>query len=255
MKISIITATYNSGKTVRDTIESVLAQNYTDWEHIIVDGCSKDNTVGIIREYEPQYKGRLKWISERDKGIYDAMNKGIAMATGDIIGLLNSDDFYFSPNSLSMVANGLADASVDAVYADTVVVDQNNTNKVVRHHICKDFKPSMMRYGFMPSHPTFYCRKAVYDKFGNFDLAFKSASDFDWLLRTIYVGKIKTKYQSGDFTKMRNGGTSQQGLSSYSTTLQETLKACKKNNVNSNIFFLYYKLAYKFIRKIFHKSY
>ena len=132
MKISIITATWNSGATLRDTMESVLSQDYTDFEHLIIDGGSTDNTLDIVRELEPRYGGKLKWISERDRGIYDAMNKGIMMATGDVIGILNSDDFYTSTDILSTVADGIQ--QYDAVYADIHYVDPADLTRPVRHY-------------------------------------------------------------------------------------------------------------------------
>ena len=138
MKISIITATYNSGATLRDTMESVLSQDYDDFEHIIIDGCSKDDTLDIVRELEPRYNGRLKWISEPDKGIYDAMNKGIMMATGDVVGLLNSDDFYTASDVLSTVDREIRE--FDAVYGDVHYVDPKDTARPVRFYSSAAFR-------------------------------------------------------------------------------------------------------------------
>lgn len=255
MKISIITATWNSEKTLEDTLRSVLSQSYPNYEHIIIDGGSKDGTIDLVKRYEPSYKGRLIWSSEPDNGIYDAMNKGLQKATGDIIGILNSDDFYFGPDSLMMVVKGLSDDRVDAVYADNVIVDCDNTDRVIRRHINSDFKPSQMKYGFMPSHPTFYCRKKIYDKLGGFDTIFKIGADFDWLLRAIYVNKINIKYQPGNFTIMRSGGVSQSGLQSHITIVKEHLYAYKKYGVKSNVIFEIYRLTYKYFCKIFKLSY
>ena len=156
MKISIITATYNSGATLRDTIESVLSQSCPDWQHVIVDGGSKDNTLDIIREYEPRYGGRLKWISERDKGLYDAMNKGIAMADGEVIGILNSDDFYSSKDVLGRVARELVNPEVDAVYGDIHFVDDDDLNTSVRYYSSKLFRRSMMKLGYQPAQQSIY---------------------------------------------------------------------------------------------------
>ena len=178
MVISIITATYNSAKTVRDTFQSVLSQDDTDYEYIVIDGGSKDGTVDIIREYEPLFGGRMKWISEPDKGIYDAMNKGICMATGDVVGLLNSDDFYTSCNILSRVASTFNDdGSLDAVYGDIHFVHGSNLKKCVRYYSSRPFHRRWMRFGFMPAHPSFYCKRNVYEKYGAFDLTYRVAAN------------------------------------------------------------------------------
>ena len=248
MKISIITATYNSGATLRDTMESVLAQDYYDFEHIIVDGSSKDNTLAIIRDLEPRYKGRLKWISEPDKGIYDAMNKGILMATGDVVGLLNSDDFYTSYDILSTVNREIQEH--DAVYGDVHYVDPDDTVKPVRYYSSADFRRWKMRLGFMPAHPSFYCRRIVYTKYGLFDQDFKVAADFEQLLRLIYVNKIFIKYINKDFVTMRTGGASTSGFESHRRILRDHLKAYKKNGVSSNIFFESLRYVYRIGEKI-----
>ena len=233
MKISIITATYNSGATVRDTIESVLRQSYRDYEHIIVDGLSKDNTLDVVREYESRYEGRLKVVSERDKGIYDAMNKGIALATGDVIGILNSDDFYTSDDVLETIAEGMKD--VDAVYADIHFVNPDHLDRSVRYYSSKSFERWKMRMGFMPAHPSFYCRRTIYSRYGLFDLDFKIAADFEQLLRLIYVNRIVTKYIPKDFVTMRTGGASTSGWQSHKKILRDHLLAYKKNDVSSNV--------------------
>lgn len=234
MKISIVTATWNSAATVRDTVESVLAQDYADWEHIIVDGESTDNTLSIIREYEPQYNGRLRIITGKDSGLYDAMNKGIHSASGDIIGLLNSDDFYSSSNVLSSIVSEIRD--VDAVYGDVHYVDPSNLNKSVRYYSSANFKRWKMRLGFMPAHPSFYCRKRIYTLYGKFDLNFKIAADFEQLLRLIYIERIKTRYVNKDFVTMRTGGASSSGFKSHKQIFKDHLKAYRKNGVKSNIF-------------------
>ena len=159
MKVSIITAAYNAEKTIEDTIKSILKQSYTDIEYIIVDGCSKDRTVDIIKKYEPEFKGRLKWISEKDKGIYDAMNKGIRMATGDIIGILNSDDFFTSDDIISTVNETFEKHNPDAIYGDIHFVNDSNLNKTVRYYSSKIFRRGLMRFGFIPAHPSFYIKR------------------------------------------------------------------------------------------------
>lgn len=234
MKISIVTATYNSGATLRDTMESVLAQDYDDFEHIIVDGGSKDNTLDIVRELEPRYKGRLRWISEPDHGIYDAMNKGVMMAEGDVVGLLNSDDFYTSCDVLSTVNREIRE--YDAVYGDVHYVDAVDVSKTVRYYSSASFRRWKMRLGFMPAHPSFYCRRTVYTRFGLFDLNYKIAADFEQLLRLIFVNRIFTKYIPKDFVTMRMGGASSSGLQSHRQIYKDHMRAYKANGVYSNFF-------------------
>ncbi len=243
MTISIITATYNSGKTLRDTIESVLAQTHDDVEYIVVDGASADNTLDIVREYEPRFNGRMKWISEPDEGIYHAMNKGIAMATGDVIGILNSDDFYSSNEILATVAREIAD--VDAVYGDIHYVHPSDTSKTVRVYSSRSFRNWMMRYGFMPAHPSFYCWRRVYVDFGMFDTSYRVASDFEHLLRVIFIHGIKTRYLPVDFVTMRIGGASTSGMSSHKTIFKDHLSAYKKNGIFSSVFHEALRYAWK----------
>lgn len=245
MKISVITATFNSGRTVRDTIESVLGQTYNDIEYIVVDGKSHDNTMEIVRGYEPRFGGRLRWVSEPDKGIYDAMNKGLTMAKGDVVGILNSDDFYTSTDVLEQVAKAMADERVDAVYGDVHYVDANNLGKYVRYYSSHLFHRSWMRFGFMPAHPSFYCRSKVYEQFGTFDLSYKVAADFENLLRLIFVHRIRTRYIPKDFVTMRTGGASSSGLRSHRQIMHDHLRALRQNGVYSNLFFLCIRYPYK----------
>ena len=247
MKISVITATYNSGSTLRDTIESVLNQNSPDWQHVIVDGGSKDNTVDIIKEYEPLYKGRLRWISERDRGLYDAMNKGIAMADGDIIGILNSDDFYSSKDVLVRVARELDNTDIDAVYGDIHFVDDDDLNTSVRHYSSKFFRRWMMKMGYQPAHPSFYCKKEIYDKYGAFDIAFKVAADFENMLRFIYINRIKTKYIPLDFVTMRTGGASTSGWQSHRRIISDHHKAFKKHGLASGYILDFFRYPFKLL--------
>lgn len=243
MKISIITATFNSGATLRDTMESVLSQNYTDYEHIIVDGCSKDNTIDIVRELEPRYEGRLKWVSEPDRGIYDAMNKGVAMATGDVVGILNSDDFYSSSDILMHVDREIHD--VDAVYGDIHYVNDSDIHKCVRYYSSKSFRRWKMRLGFMPAHPSFYCRRTVYSRFGLFDTDFRVAADFEQLLRLIFINRIFIKYLPLDFVTMRTGGASTSGFQSHKKIIRDHIRAYRKNGIYSNYFLESLRYAYK----------
>lgn len=245
MKISIITATYNSGKTLRDTIESVLRQSYTDYEYIVKDGGSKDDTLEIVKAYAPKFGDKLKVISKPDQGIYDAMNKGIQMATGDVIGILNSDDFYTSADALQVIADTFANNDIDATYGDIHFVNDDDLSKCVRYYSSAIFRRSFMRFGLMPAHPSFYCKKAVYEKYGSFDTSYKVAADFENLLRIIYVGNIKTKYIPKDFVTMRTGGASTAGLSSRTQIMKDHLRALKANDIYSNVFLLSLRYIYK----------
>lgn len=235
LKISVITATWNSGKTLCDTIESVLRQNYANIEHIIVDGGSSDDTLDIVRRYEPQYCGRLKWTSGKDRGIYDAMNKGIAMATGDVIGILNSDDFYTADNVVESLAAALESSGADAVYGDIHFVNDDDLHKCVRYYSSKGFRRWKMRLGWMPAHPSFYCRKVVYEKYGTFDISYRIGADFENLLRLVFVNRIRTIYLPLDCVTMRTGGASTQGLKSHKQILADHQRAFKKNGVYSNV--------------------
>ncbi|MBR1774417.1 MAG: glycosyltransferase [Bacteroidales bacterium] len=237
MLISIITATYNSASTLRDTFDSILSQTNQNYEYIVIDGASKDGTIDIIKEYEPRFNGKMRWISGKDKGIYDAMNKGIAMATGDVVGILNSDDFYTSNNVLEVINNVFEDNDIDAVYGDVHYVDPNNLKKCVRYYSSKKFRRWKMRFGFMPAHPSFYCKRIIYDKLGMFNIELKIASDFECLLRFIFVNKINIHYLPLDFVTMREGGASSSGFNSHKQILKDHLVAYKNNNVFSNTFF------------------
>ena len=245
MKISIITATYNSGRTVRDTIESVLRQTYTDFEYIIKDGGSKDDTLEIVKEYAPQFGARLKMVSAPDQGIYDAMNIGLHMATGEVIGILNSDDFYTSDDALQTIAHAFAHYDIDATYGDIHFVNNNDLTKCVRYYSSAVFRRWMMRFGMMPAHPSFYCKRSVYEQLGAFDTSYRIAADFENLLRLIYVGNIKTKYISKDFVTMRTGGASTAGLSSRTQIMKDHLRAMKANGIYSNVFLLSLRYIYK----------
>lgn len=244
MKISLITVTYNSGTTLRDTILSVLAQTYRNVEYIVVDGLSKDNTMDIVREYEPQFEGRMKWISEKDKGLYDAMNKGVRMATGDVVGILNSDDFFTANDVLEKVAAGF-DEQTDAVYGDLHYVHPDDLQHSVRYYSSKIFKRNLMRMGFIPAHPTFYCRRECFDKFGYYKTDYKIAADFDLLLRFIYVNRIRIKYLPMDMVTMRTGGASTNGLKSRMGGMNEHLRSLRENGVKSNRFILSLRYFYK----------
>ena len=234
MKISIITATYNSAKTLRDTIESVLNQSFVNIEFIIVDGLSKDNTLDIVKEYETKFQGRLRWISEQDKGIYDAMNKGIQMATGDVIGILNSDDLFLDNNVLSDIANAF-DKNTDAVFSNLYFVKQNDTSQIVR--IWKGSPYKSFTTGWHPAHPTFYVRKSVYEKYGTFDISFDVSADFELMLRLIEKERISTKYLDRFSVRMRVGGESTGSVNNIIKGNKNIFRAFKKNGIRVSCFY------------------
>ncbi len=245
MKISIITATYNSEATLRDTMESILRQTWQGYEYIVVDGASTDGTLDIIKEYEPRFEGKMKYVSEPDRGIYDAMNKGFSMATGDIIGILNSDDFYTSVDVLQTIAGNFLLGEQDAVYADIHYVKSDDVTKCVRYYSSSVFRRPLMRFGLMPAHPSFYCSKSIYEKYGCFDTSYSIAADFENLLRLIFIHRIKIKYIKKDFVTMRTGGVSTAGISSRKKIMQEHLRALRAHGVHSNIFLLSLRYIYK----------
>lgn len=231
MKISLITVTFNSDKTLRDTVQSVLSQSYSDIEYIIIDGLSQDVTIDIIKEYESKLQGRLKWISEKDNGLYDAMNKGIRMATGDIVGIINSDDFYHRRDTLMRVAEAFRSNNIQAVYGDVRFVNPDNLDKTVRYYSSKRFTPKMFRYGFMPAHPTFFTYRKYFEEFGYYKTDYKIAADYELLIRFLYVHQLKSQYLPFDFMKMRTGGTSTASIRSNILLNKEIVRACKENGI------------------------
>lgn len=245
MKISIVTATYNSGKTLCDTLESVLGQDYADFEHLIIDGGSKDDTLDIVRRYEPRYRGRLRWISERDRGIYDAMNKGIAMATGDVVGILNSDDLYNDQHVLSDIAAAFDGGGVDAVYGNLYFVKQDETGCVVR--VWKGSPYKRFATGWHPAHPTFYASRWCFERFGSFDISFDVSADFELMLRFIEKGGIATRYLDRYFVRMRVGGESTGSIKNIIKGNKNIIKAFKKNGIKVSPLYPVYRLLPKFI--------
>lgn len=233
MKISIITVVWNNASTIKDAIDSVLNQTYKDIEYIIIDGASTDGTVEIVQSYGDKI---TKFISEKDKGLYDAMNKGIRLATGDIVGILNSDDFYKSNDILETVANEFATKNVDCLYGDLEYVDANETNKVVRYWQSKPYKEGLFQKGWHPAHPTFFVKREYYDKCGVFNLDFKIAADYELMLRFLEKYKLKSSYIHKTFVKMRLGGESNQSIKNIIKANKESYKAWKVNELKINPF-------------------
>ena len=247
MKISIITASYNSSATIGDTLQSVAMQNYDNVEHIIVDGASSDNTLEIVG-YFPHVS---KVISEKDKGIYDAMNKGVAQATGDVVGILNSDDVYTDRFVLSKVMNEFAKKNVDAVYADLQYVKYNDLEKVTRTWHSGNFSKRKFYYGWMPPHPTFFVRREVYKKAGNFNCALRSAADYEFMLRVLLKNDFKVSYIPEVLVKMRTGGMSNATLRHRLRANREDREAWRINNITPYFFTIPFKPLRKVLQFIF----
>ncbi len=246
MKVSLITVCYNSSTTLKDTIESVKRQTYSDIEYIIVDGKSKDKTLDIVNSYHPGVV--TKFISESDKGLYDAMNKGIKMATGDIIALINSDDLFCDDEALEKIVREFKNSpEADAVYADLYYVSQNNTDNIVRHWITGNQKK--FKKGWHPAHPTLYLKKHVYDKFGYFDLEYSLAADFEIMLRFIDKYKINLKYFKEPLVKMRLGGETNKSIKNILNQNVECIKAFKNNDLSVNsILYPFYRILPKVVQ-------
>ena len=245
MKVSIVTATYNSQATIKDTIESVLHQTYTNIEYIIIDGASTDKTTDIIREYGSAVH---KVVSEPDKGLYDAINKGIGYATGDIIGILNSDDFFASAQIIDTIVNTFKNnTNVDAVFADVAYVRSGNRDKIVRLYSSQKFTIDRFARGYMPAHPSFYVKRELHTRFGLYKTDYKIAADFEMMIRLFFINKIKYIYVPMIFVFMRMGGISNKNIYSIYLLNKETLRACRENKIQTSMA----QLSLKYFSKIF----
>lgn len=246
MKITIVTATYNSAATLADTLESVLRQDYADFEHIIKDGGSTDQTLAIVEAYAPRYNGRLRVLKGSDSGIYDAMNQGIEAATGDVVGLLNSDDFFTSSDVLSTIAAAFeADSALSAVYADVKYVSAKNTSSIRRYYSSRLFAPRWLRLGFMPAHPSFYCRRSVYAQHGLYDTAYATSADFEMMVRLFGHDHLRSRYINKDFVTMRVGGESSGGWRSKRRVNADVARALKSHGIYSNQLFQSLRYAWR----------
>ncbi len=244
LPISIITATYNSAKTVKDTLLCIQHQDYPAIEHIIVDGKSSDNTLEIVR----QFSHVAKIISEKDGGIYDAMNKGIGEATGEIIGILNSDDIYTNQLVLSKVAKVFEDSKVDGCYADLQYVHFNDLNKVVRTWRSGVCRPASFHQGWMPPHPTLFLRRNVYTEAGIFNTSLKSAADYEFMLRIFVKHSFHIQYLPEFIVKMRTGGLSNASFKHRIRANREDRKAWEINGLRPGAITLYLKPIRKIIQ-------
>lgn len=228
MKVSIITIVYNNRETIADAIESVLGQSYPDIEYIVVDGLSTDGTVDIVKQYGSRI---AKFVSEKDNGLYDAINKGIALATGDVVGLLHSDDLFYSSEAVAQLVKAFEQHKSDSVYGDLLYVQKENTARVVRNWVSGAFKKESFLYGWMPPHPTFYVKREVYLALGLYNTTFKSAADYELMLRYLYKHNITTAYVPEKLIKMRVGGKSNVTLKNRIRANQEDYRAWVINDL------------------------
>jgi glycosyltransferase len=228
MKISVVTSVYNNAETIAEAIESVLSQSYDDIEYIVVDGASTDGTVEAIKKYEGQIS---TFVSEPDKGIYDGLNKGVSLATGDVVGFLHSDDLFEDETVVAKIAEAFQESKADSIYGDLTYVSKEDTSRVVRFWKSGVFTMNKLKRGWMPPHPTFYVKREVYEKYGAFDTRFKIAADYDSILRFLGKEKISTHYIPEVLIKMRVGGASNKSIKNLIQKSKEDLRAMKNNGV------------------------
>jgi len=240
MKISVITVAKNSASTIADTLVSVARQTYQPVEHIVIDGASSDETLSII-EREGRHVARVH--SEPDSGIYDAMNKGIAQASGDVIGTLNADDVYAHQDVLQRVVAVFADPEIQACYADLVYVKRDDLTKVVRYWQSRPFTPGLFRCGWIPAHPTFFVRRELYDRYGDFDLRYQFQSDFELTMRFLEVKRVKSVYVPEIWVLMRMGGATNRSMANIIKGNLESLRACRSHGVSVGPWFFVKKFS------------
>lgn len=242
MKISIITVCFNSVETIESTILSVLNQTHKNIEYIVVDGHSDDGTLDIIKKYEDKI---TKWISEPDTGLYDAMNKGLSMASGEIVGILNSDDTFFSNTVLTEIANFHIDNCIDASVG--IIVQHNGESKLIRRYSANDWTPEKLRIGLMPPHPSIFFKRELFRAFGYYDTEFQIAADYELIIRFFLVKRISWKYSGIITTSMLIGGASSSGMTSYNVITKEIQKGLKMNGIRFSSFIIKIRFVRKFI--------
>lgn len=245
--ITVITVVFNGAETIRDTIESVIMQSYGNIEYIIIDGGSNDATVDILKRYDHIID---YWVSEKDGGIYDAMNKGISLCSGEYVGMLNSDDMFSDKNVLQDIADRFCATKVDAVFSCLNIVDKNNLKKILRKYRVAKFNSALLRIGVMPPHPTFYCKKSCYEEGGTYKTNYKIAADFEMLVRLLIKQKISWSFIDKVTVTMRSGGLSNSGSMSRIKLNWEIVRACKDNGLYTNLLFLALKLPIRLLELI-----
>ncbi len=242
MKLSIITVCYNSVKTISKTFESVKSQTFKNFEYIVIDGESTDGTKIIIENYKTIIS---RYISEKDDGLYDAMNKGIEIATGEFIGILNSDDVFYDNEVLENMVKFIKNSSVEASIGNIIQI--NSKNKIVRKYYSKSWKPNKLKIGFMPPHPSIFFKRELFEKFGNYRLDFVSGADYELIVRFFLKNSIIWKYSNITTTKMLIGGVSSSGFNSYRLISSEIVKALKINNVEHSLFRVKFRGVFKLL--------
>lgn len=250
MKISIITATYNSYTTLGECMNSVLSQNYSSIEYIIVDGASTDKSLDLIKEKAAKHP-QIKWVSEPDKGIYDALNKGVSMATGEVIGFLHADDLLANNTIIKDIASTFEKQNCDGLYGNLHYVAVDNTDKVIRNWLSQDFHPRLLKRGWMPAHPTLYLKAKVYYTYGYFDTSYKIAADYDFVLRIFKQKRLQFTFLPKTIVKMRVGGASNRDLKHILQKMREDLHALKHNNAGGliTLFFKNFSKIPQFLKK------
>lgn len=239
MRVSIITVAYNSVATIADTLRSVSVQTYPDIEHIVIDGGSTDGTQEIVAREGVRVS---HMVSEPDDGIYDAMNKGLRLASGEIVGFLNSDDYFSDPSAVEKMVRCFNESGADAVFSCLDIVDPDDLNRVLREYRISSFSRFMLRIGVMPPHPTFYCRKSCYEKAGPYRTDYRIAADFEMMVRLLLKQGISWNFIDDTIVKMRAGGLSSSGIKASWTVNREIVRACAENGLYTNMFILALKL-------------
>ena len=248
LSVSIITVCFNSEATIRGTLESVRSQYYEKLEHVVVDGASSDGTVNIVNQYRDSVS---TVVSEPDRGLYDAMNKGIHHATGDIIGILNSDDFFENKEVVSAVVRLFEDhPEIDIVFGDVVFVEPDNLERVTRYYKSGHFRPWKLRFGWMPPHPATFVRKGAYERVGKYRLDMRIAADYDMFVRWLLVAGLKWQYLDRVLVRMRAGGVSTSGIRSCIRLNREIVRACRDNGVYTNLLLVLSKIPFKLLELI-----
>lgn len=248
MKVSLITVCYQAEQTIAACIDSVLSQDYPDIEYIIIDGNSKDRTAEIVRSYGERI---AVFVSEKDAGIYDAMNKGILRATGDLVGILNADDLYAYPGVISDVVHAIREKQADAVYGDLVYVDEKDTTRVKRYWKSGAYKDGSFRWGWMPPHPTFFVKRACYGQYGLFNTTFRISADYEMMLRLVHKNRVRVAYLPKVLIRMRLGGVSNASVQNRMLGNREDRRAWELNGLNPWFFTLYLKPLRKIRQFIF----
>ena len=254
VKISIITVTFNRAYVIKDAIEGVLRQNYKNYEYIIVDGASKDNTVELLKEYELKFqavsadsngfKPTFRWLSEKDNGLYDAINKGIKMATGDVVGIINSDDYFHRDDIFDAIAGGFKDNETEVIFGNERIINPENPDVNYRFEAPWYFRRWMFRFGLEPPHPSFYARKSCFEKWGYYKMGYVISADFDLMMRFLMIHKAKYKYVNHTILTFRNSGISTDSSNRLMMN-KEIVRSCKENGVWTCLLFVYCKYFFK----------